>query len=64
MWAFIAADSKHLNRNVRVKTFPETYIWKIWDLDDTFKELHFSGSVEELREAVEEGTAVTHKAIR
>lgn len=41
-----------------------TYIWEIWDLDDRFKELHFSGSVEELREAAKENTAgidKTHK---
>lgn len=35
---------------------PVTYVWEIWDLDDTFKELHFSGSVEELREAADENT--------
>lgn len=62
MWAFVATDSKRLNRNVRVETHPETYIWEIWNLDDTFKELFFSGSVEELREAVEEGTAVTSRS--
>lgn len=35
---------------VHVETFLKscTYIWEIWDLDDAFKELHFSGSVEEL----------------
>ncbi len=41
-----------------------SYIWQIWDLDMTFKELHLSGSVEELREAAEENSADvggTHK---
>lgn len=40
---------------------PVTYIREIWDLDDTFKELNFSGSVEELCEAAEENTAVTDR---
>lgn len=31
-----------------------TYIRQIWNLDDPLKELHFSGSVEKLCEAVEE----------
>lgn len=31
-----------------------TYIRQIWDLDYPLKELHFSGPVKKLREAVEE----------
>lgn len=40
---------------------PVTYVGEIWDLDDTFEELHFSGSVEELCEAAEQNTAVTDR---
>ena len=40
---------------------PVAYIWEIWDLDDTFEELHFSGSVEELSEAAEENKTVTDR---
>lgn len=58
----MATDSKRLIKNDHMETHPETYIWEIWNLDDTFKELFFSGSVEELREAVEEGTAVTSRS--
>lgn len=47
--------------NIFGNSQPVTYIWEIWDLDDTFKELHFSGSVEELCEAAEENTVVTDR---
>lgn len=33
---------------------PVTYIWEIWDLDDTFKEFHFSGTLKELPETAED----------
>lgn len=39
-----------------------THIREIWDLDDSFKELDFSGSVEELWEAAEENTALKDDA--
>lgn len=45
-----------------------TYVWKIWNPDDTFEELHLPGSVEELREAAEEianhSGALKHNADR
>lgn len=34
-----------------------TYIWEIWDLDESFKELHFSGFVKELCEATEKNNS-------
>lgn len=36
-----------------------TYIWEIWDLDESFKELHFSGFVKELCEATEKNKSVS-----
>lgn len=35
-----------------------TYIWEIWDLDESFKELHFSGFVKELCEATEKNNSL------
>lgn len=35
-------------------TEPVTDIWELWDQDDTFEELHLSGSLEELLEATGE----------
>lgn len=35
-------------------TEPVTDIWELWDQDDTFEELHLSGSLEELLEAAGE----------
>lgn len=36
-----------------------TYIWEIWDLDESFKELHFSGFAKELCEATEKKITVS-----
>lgn len=50
--AFVGSKSKLMNWKELRK--PVTYIWEIWDLDDTFKEFHFSGTLKELPETAED----------
>lgn len=60
--AFVAGEQQWTCGHTEWNSQTATYVWEIWDLDDAFKELHFSGSVEELREAAGGHNSVTDRS--
>lgn len=58
----MGSKSKLINWKDLLK--PVTYIWELWDLDDTFKEFHFSGTLKELPETAEDRQLTLNDSIR